>query len=212
MLSSIVAVTASVIALSACGGTGTRPGDMSAAEHRQAANQEEATADEHSNHTEGTGGPTLFDGTGVGADVYPEAVYSPIAVHAELTGQHRELAEAHRAAARALESFEEAECGAFPAATRASCPLLGQIVSTEDIEGGARARFDDNVNVDAAAAHITCHLAYAQTGGHEGMPSCPLYLRGVRSTRSGPSTVDFTIDGDVAALRARLSAHVVNPD
>lgn len=204
----LVAVSMSVIALAACGGNGTRPGDMSAAEHRRAADDEAAAAVEHSQHRDGTGPPTSFNATTEEADFFGEPVYSPNMVHLDLSGEHRELAAAHRAAARALESYEDAECGAFPAATRASCPLLGQVVSVEDIEGGVRAVFGESVNVDAATAHVACHIAYAGTAGHEGMDGCPLYLRGVRSVRSGPSTVDFTIDGDVAELRARLSAHV----
>lgn len=207
---SLITIVGVSIALTACGGSGTRPADMSAAEHRQAADDEAASADEHSEHDDGAGIQTGFTGSTASTDVFAEGVYSPIVVHAELSAQHRELAEAHRAAAQALESFEDAECGAFPASTRASCPLLGQVVSVEDIEGGARANFGEGVNVDAAAAHIACHLAYARTEGHEGVIECPLYLRGVQSARSGPSSVDFTVDGDVAELRTRLGAHVVH--
>lgn len=191
-------------------GAGTQPTDMSAEEHRRAAEREDELAHEHGGHEDVSSVPEALDGiSGRGGEIFGEAVYSPVAVHAQLTEEHQQLAAAHRAAASALESYEEHECGAFPAATRAACPLLGQVASVEDIPGGARAQFGENVNVDAATAHVACHLAYAQTVGREGMSGCPLYLPNVGSARSGPTTVDFVTDRDVEELRRRLAAHVV---
>ena len=116
------------------------------------------------------------------------------------------------AAAESLDSFEEAECRAFPPQTRGACPLLGQIESVEDVFGGVRLRFIEGVNVNAAIAHTRCHLAFARTRGRIGMESCPLYIIGVEATRlENSGTVELSVgnEEDLEELRRRIREHLI---
>ncbi|MEQ9077161.1 MAG: hypothetical protein RLP09_25090 [Sandaracinaceae bacterium] len=192
----------------ACGSSGTHPDDMSAEAHREAAAGEEREAAEHQSHyDEDTG-----DGTGQhGVDpalYYGIDVYNPTREHRRKARQHRLLAEQHRSAAAALEAFEEQECARFPPETRAICPLLGQLASIEDVEGGVRLRFADGVRENAIAAHMRCHLAFGRTHGREGMDLCPLYVDGASvGSNDGITLTTSAGDDAVAELRRRSRAH-----
>lgn len=198
--------------LSACATTGARPQDMSAQAHTQEAESHQHAAEEHAAQYDPSTSRTRRTPAASSEWAPGDSDYNPTAHHQSIAERHQRHARDHAAAAKALESFEEAECGSFAPAVRASCPLLGQVVAVENIQQGVRIRFADNVNIDAAAAHIRCHLAYAATQGREGMHHCPLYLKRVKSEKSGPHTIDLTA-GDsetTKALRQRTAKHVVN--
>lgn len=200
--------------LGACGAApGTRPDDMSAAQHRQMAAAEERKAERHEAHYDPSEEVTMRTaGTNAQGDViYAPRVYNPTRSHLHIAGQHRRHAEEHRAAARALEKFEQEQCKLFPPETRELCPLLGTLESVQNIEGGVRVRFLDGVNMPAATDHVLCHLAYGRTQGRQGMDSCPLYIEGVTAKRVDETrNVDLTVDdpAKVPELRARAAAHV----
>lgn len=203
------------LAVAGCGGAtadGTRPDDMSAEEHREAARAEEQRAEAHEERREP--GAASMPRARSSSEFYPPDLYDPTQVHSGHAHVHEEHAEAHRQAAQALEQFEQEQCASFPAETRSSCPLLGTVTDVEEIEGGVRVRFAEDANVEAITAHVRCHFAYARTQGYEGMDACPLYLEGVSIRRvEGEPAVELTVDerGRVEELRARARAHVVAP-
>ena len=204
-------------ALGACSSVppGASPHDMSVREHERAAAAEEAKAATHRaqydpqarERAPASGAGDTFD-----SFTYSDEVYNPTQVHLDEAQQHSEHAAAHRAAAASLRADEERECGKFPPAIRATCPLLGTVVQVEDVGGGVRIRVAESLNAQALYDHIRCHLAFAATQGFEGPKMCPLYLKGVRAVqRSDPHTVDLLAEGqaEVAELRAR--AHRLLP-
>jgi len=199
------------LAATACGGNqGTEPNDMSAEEHRRAGSEDDQAADGHDERYDpdarGTGGtgPQMAN-----ADLdYGLDVYNPTAGHHDRAERLRELAAAHRAAASALDQYEEAECGRFPTETRSTCPLLGNIAELTDVEGGVRIELVEGVRADAAADHMRCHLAFANTHGREGMPNCPLYVEGAAvGSSEGLTLTTGAGDEAVTELRRRARAH-----
>lgn len=195
----------------ACGGSGTHPNDMSAEEHRRTAGEEEHDANEQDAEydpdarTMGGGGSVTAQ-----SQFYALESYNPTAGHRAQAQGLRELAAEHRAAAAALEHFEERECGRFPPETRPSCPLLGQAREVTDVEGGVSIRLVDGANAAAVRDHSRCHLAFAATHGREGMDHCPLYVAGV-SVGPGEEGVTLVTDqgqAAVADLRRRARTHM----
>ena len=181
---------------------------MSADEHRQHAAEERAKADVHSARYDpnageevGTGGPFGY-GFGV-------SVYNPTGHHATEAAEHRAHAEAHEAAAAALEKFEDEACKELPPKTRAVCPLLGQIDDATNVSDGVAITPSPSVNREALVAHMRCHLAYAATAGFEGMDSCPLYVKGVTLEDDGSKLVLHAADAaSVKAVQSRTATHV----
>lgn len=168
---------------------GSRPDDMSAAEHR-------ATAERHA--AEAAKSDALFD-PAAKATRSPderedfgayEEVYNPTKVNLEIAEKHREHSRQHRAAATALETFEKQECRGFSTPVRASCPLLGVVERVNNIEGGVRLLLSDGVNTRAAADHMRCHYAFGRTRGRHGMSGCPLYLGDLEISVSGKRSID----------------------
>ena len=110
---------------------------------------------------------------------YPVDTYNPAIEHLARARQLEEHARQHRTAAAKLETFVQDECRDFPPETRASCPMLGPVGFIEDIPNGVRVGFTPKTRVDAVAAHMRCHLAYAQAYGFDTVESCPLYVKGL---------------------------------
>ena len=195
--------------LLACGGgdPSTQPEHSGAAEHRQAGAGQEEEAEHHE---------AQYDPTQVQQEAVPNSefwygldVYNPTEIHLQQAEEARTLAEQHRAAAASLESYEEQECARFPAETRASCPILGQVATVTDVPGGVRLEVKEGVRGDAVADHMRCHVAYAATEGREDMDRCPLYVQGA-NVESDDAIVLTTDAGDeaVAGLRRRARLHV----
>jgi len=61
-----------------------------------------------------------------------------------------------------------------------------------DIPTGVRVEFAQGARVDAALAHMRCHLAFARARGFQTASSCPLYMKGIE-IRLGlePRTVEI---------------------
>lgn len=202
-----------MISAAGCASSGTKPDDMSAAQHRGAAADKQAKADEHAKHHDVPAAPNPSPSAsgvvpGVNDLYFDTDVYNPTAKHALLSESYQNLADAHLAAARELETFEEKQCKSLPSATRSHCPLLGAVAKVSNIDGGVRLVLEDGANQAAVLAHIQCHFAYGRSQGHEGMDACPLYLKGVNSTE-GEGVISLTTANaeEVDELRARAATH-----
>ena len=194
----------------ACGGSGTQPDDMSAEEHRAAGDEHEEEAGTHDSRYDPEAQRTGRSIVGTSDFAYDEGTYNPTAHHQDTAERHRGIAQQHRAAAAALELFEEAQCSMFPPSTRVTCPLLGQTVEAADVPDGVRLRLREGVNADAALDHVRCHLAFARSHGRQGMDRCPLYLPevSVAPTEDGALILTTRDAEQVPALRERARTHV----
>lgn len=141
---------------------------------------------------------------------WPSGAYNPSERHLGHAREHEQHAMEHLAAARELDAFEEGACAAFPAETRSACPLAGHVEAVEPVRAGARVRLDADIDMNAAMAHMRCHVAFARSRAPR-LDSCPLYLPGVRVERVGGSReVELTVsdDAEVAKLRALALGHL----
>lgn len=148
-------------------------------------------------------------------------VYFPSENHDRRARRLRQSARLHEAAADALAAFEDEACRGIPAATRASCPLLGNVVSVRELPSNVEG--PSNVEIvfatsDAARnalPRIQCHLAFARSQGRDGMDACPLYLPGV-SAEAGASITSVRLrvaaDGDLEEVLRRARLHVQRED
>jgi hypothetical protein len=208
-------------------GSGTEPDAMSAEAHEHASSQHIEKALEHEQRyrpdvevprsSDRSDDPEFSDyysasDTNYFNDYHWGAdTYNSTERHLRHGERHRLHADAHEGAARELKTYEELQCGAFPVETRQLCPLLGQVESVEDVPGGVRIRFSEGVDVNAAVAHMRCHLAFARSKGRSGMDSCPLYLAGIEISRAAARPeVDLLADdaSTLELLRQRVRAHV----
>jgi hypothetical protein len=209
----IAAATALVLAAPlSCSSTppGAHPEDMSAKEHRAHSvdHQQQAGSAEQQYDP----GATVVEQRDESGVRYGVKVYNPTAGFQRIAREHREHADAHAAAAVALESFTEGECADFPPETRKVCPLLGQVASSEPSDGGVRITLVEGANAEAVRAHVGCHLAFAAKQGFEGMDACPLYLKGVTLEPGAAGAALELKAADpalVAPLRARTATHSV---
>ncbi len=136
---------------------GTRPDDMSAAEHEHAAGEHQAMSEQH----EGRYDPSATDtregrsgGARGGGPAWPVRIYNPTEGHHAEAERHAEHAAEHAAAGEALRRFEQAQCQGFPPETRASCPLMGTVASVEDIDGGVRLHVTAGVPSEAVLGKL----------------------------------------------------------
>jgi hypothetical protein len=191
-----------LVLVTAAGGCGTgrdavKPDDMSAVQHREEAARENEAARQHTKDYDPKATvPSPFRpaaGAGSGEYMFPLSVYNPTEVQLKQADQHRAHAKQHEKAAQALEHFETAECGGFPPAARAACPLMRPVTRIEDIGGGVRVTFAAGTPVHAVFAHMRCHYAYARARAFEDAASCPLYTRGIEIKRaSDPLAIEIT--------------------
>lgn len=204
----ILAASAATLLIACGGGQGTHPDDMSAEEHRRAAEREDTESERHGSQYDSDSRRPIGAQTAQSDMFFGLSDYNPTEGHLSQAQQHEDLAAEHRAASAALEAFEEQECARFPPETRRVCPLLGHVASVEDVDGGVRIQLSEGANAAAVADHMRCHLAFARTQGREGMDHCPLYVEG--ATVDGEEGITVTTDaGDqaVAELRQRARAH-----
>ncbi len=198
-----------------CGGSGTRPEDMSAEAHRREAQKHQTQSFAHADQDDLDA--TRLNPSGGAASPNAEldfgvTDYNPTAIHRAEAELHQQHAEDHRRAAEQLERFEQAECGSFPVSTRPLCPLLGQVASVERLSNGVRIRFIEDANAEAIEAHARCHIAFAQTQGRKGMDPCPLYVKGVQvaSEHAEPMSMDLVAEDTraVKQVQQRTETHV----
>lgn len=209
--------------LNGCVSSGTGPDDMSAEAHRATAAAEQQQAIEHFQQYDPQraarprpgylGNTAIYYDPNIYWDPYDPygyayydyfwdvGSYNPSLDHLDSAERLESHAADHLAAAQALETFEEAECKAFPPETRATSPLIGQVESAEEVFGGVSLNFKEGVDVNAAIAHMRCHAAFARTRGRIGMESCPLYIPGITISRGGNSNIVELTIGDQSQLR-----------
>jgi hypothetical protein len=161
-----------------------KPDGTSAAAHEQQANVETAQAQAEvaraTRDAPPLPSPTAAPANNPEAYNYPVDAYNPGAEHLARARELEAHAREHRAAAAKLETFVQDECRGFPPETRASCPMLGPVAQIRDIPQGVRVAFSAKTRVDAVAAHMRCHLAYAQAYGFDTVADCPLYVKGLQ--------------------------------
>lgn len=198
---------AAAIAVTSCGGAtpGTRPDDMSAAEHTRASRLHEARAQQHEARYDPSATTTRESHPAVASRAPVEATtthtFNPTSgEHEDALDEHEEARD-HAAAAQTLRQFEAVECRAFPPAEREACPLLSGVTGIEDVEDGVRIEFASNVPVATVLARMQCHFAYARARAYEDMTSCPLYIRGVVA-RAGPGASIELVATDSDVVRA----------
>jgi len=195
----LLVVSAAAVAAGACGTSHetVKPDDMGAAQHREEAARENAAARQHAREYDPkatvpstfhqAGGPTSGD------YAFPLSVYNPTETQLQRADEHHAHARQHEKAAQELERFEAAECGGFPPAARAACPLLRPVTRIDDLGDGVRVTFAAGTPIDAVFAHMRCHYAYARTRAFDDAASCPLYVRGIEIKRAkDPLAIDIT--------------------
>lgn len=193
-----------------------RPDDNSVAGHRAMAKKERREAKRSEQRYDPNARATVEESPATAAEIdapYNEAAYNPTAFYRDRAKRLREHARQHLAAAKALERFEAASCGKFPDKTRVVCPLLGQVVRAEPIEGGVRLVLAKGVNIQAMLAHMRCHYAFGRKMGRAGMRNCPLYLKGLAMGLSSDRTsIELTASDPavVQQIRERSATHVVS--
>jgi hypothetical protein len=162
-----------LVVVSGCAGQAlVRADDMSAADHRRAAEQAETRASRETRAYDGNASPAFPDG------------YDPKENHRHSADESREHARQHTAAAAFLEQFEDAQCAGVSPSSRAACPLLGPLVRLDDVPGGVRATFASPARARAAIAEMRCHYAFARARHFDEQVGCPLYVTGI-DVRSG---------------------------
>lgn len=162
-ISSAVAV---LLFLGCAGHELVRADEMTATQHRLAAQEENAAAAKAAGS-----GPAVQAVDSDGYDWNAERQYD--------ADRRREHARQHEAAAAFLEQFEDRECRHVAPGSRAACPLLGPLVRIEDVPGGIRATFADARRVPTAIAEMRCHYAYARTRHFDEAIGCPLYVQAI---------------------------------
>lgn len=160
-----------------------KPDSMSAEQHRQEADKEMTRAQTEIARANRDAPPppnlTVSNGNPAGY-YYPVDAYNPAGEHLLRARALEEHARQHRDAATKLEAFAQDECGGFPPETRPACPMLGPVSQIADAPMGVKVWFTPNTRVDAVAAHMRCHLAYAKVYGFDTVQACPLYVRGLQ--------------------------------
>lgn len=201
---------------------GTRPDDMSGAEHRDAARSHRRAASAHARkydpnaraHQPASYGlPTVraINGDGpLGSDAtvaYGERQYNPTNEHREQAELHREHMRQHSGAAAALEASTDSACHALPATVRTECPLVAGVAAVEAITDGVRVRLVAPASVESFVARARCHHAFARERHFRSMTACALYLPTVevRPGRDGASVLIQSSDPAIAAaIRERI--------
>lgn len=184
---------------------GTRPGDMTAAEH----------LDNARSHTEQISG---WRGTYRG--VYgghhagywgPGSGWYPWYYSWDPDEEHRALAAAHRDAADQLKLQFEAACAYFPRGLEVESPLDSFTTSISAIPSGVVFHVSDRAgSPDAVLASLRCHRAWLQLAPNPAAANNPLLIEGVKwMTHAGRDDVEVMAtarDDGAAAELARRSA------
>lgn len=188
-----------------CGGAQDVPDmNLTANGHEAAAENEEREArtemaryDPEAREVVGTRGPNANYGI-------PVEVVNPTDSHRASAEDHEERANEHRVRASEMREYEAVSCRWIPTETRHSCPLLLGVQNIDDVDGGVRITFNDEVAVTPVYEHLRCHLAYAAAEQGNEAQSCALWVHGARVTNEGRSLILTTSDGTrVDELRRR---------
>lgn len=213
-----------LLSIAACATTaeGTKPHDMSTAQHEAAAAREEAAAEAAASESGA--------GQSCGDKVCWTSVANPSEQNNADAKHHEELAEQHRAAAEALRAAEAEACAGIDEADRVTSPFFhrediinvtkaevpvneGQDVVSVFAGGTAEFRAVPGMTVQWLQRLVDCHQARAASVGYS-MPEmnyCPLMLKDVTATVT-PAHGAFAItvtskDGETAEeIWRRMSA------
>ena len=192
----------------------TSPDEMSAEAHREEAARHQRAALEEASKYDPSARATSFEKMSPlqndGAPFLRE--YNPTADHLKAAELQRRHAEAHSAAAAALERFEDAACGPIAPESRSACPLLTPYVSrVEETPHGVKLTLKTGADGDQLASRMRCHLAFARAEGYpeEEAESCPLYRRGVTITKPGPMLIELSATQARTAQQLRADARAL---
>jgi hypothetical protein len=207
---------------------GTQPHDMSATQHEAMAKHEEQAAASHADQHDPEAKKEeshCTNKTGCWT-----SVSNPTAQHGQDAEKHRELAQKHRAASKALTSAEANACSGVPDDDRDISPFYHrediQSISplTEEVKAGKASttkevgvtvvfRAVPGLTAEWLQRVVDCHLARAAAMGHQmaGMEYCPLELKGVKAKVSSAGNgfaVNVSADdvATVAELKKRGAA------
>ncbi len=139
------------------------------------------------------------------------APYNPSDVHLQEADRELEKANAHLAAAKTLETFEDKACEGLSAGERSSCPLFASSVKrVEWVKDGFKLVMKDPNQTAPTFARLRCHLAYAVASGFD-RPSCPLFLKGTKLSEEGGTSIIFSSESAEVAEALRAQARRVFP-
>jgi hypothetical protein len=204
-------VTVTLVSLALCGGCasaeGTKPHDMSTAQHEATASQEAASSQQHAMQYAPDANVQVEQcvrpgGAKAGGGCWTSTV-NPTEQHKIEAAEHERLAEQHRAAAQSLRDAEATACAGLDEADRATSPFYHRedisevgkaeltvsegIGSHQEFAGGrAVFRALPGMTAEWLQRLVNCHLARAAAVGFS-MPEmsyCPLMLKGVSATVS----------------------------
>lgn len=182
---------------------GTKPHDMSTAQHEAAAANENATAQGHGDQYE-PGAASAVQRCDPKRTTCWTSTTNPTEKHRGESEDHEKLAQQHRAAAQALRDAESASCAGLSEEDRATSPFfhredISAVRKAErnvtDGQGSTRQEFAGGTAVFRAVPGMTaewlqrlvnCHTARAASVGFEmpEMPYCPLVLKGISANVS----------------------------
>ena len=141
----------------------------------------------------------------------PFEPYFPSDEHLQAADRELAAANAHLAAAKSLEKFEDKACEGVSAGERASCPLFASTVRRVDwVKDGFKLTFKQVTDAAQTFPRLRCHLAYAVASGFD-QPSCPLFLKGTTLRREGTDAIAFESDSPEVAVALRAQARRIFP-
>jgi hypothetical protein len=197
---------ASALALSC---TTTRPEEMTATEHRNAAQLHEQEAQrQREMYNPGLTREVPVRSPFVDSPDRYTGGYNPTADHLQTADREMRAAADHLRAARRLELFEDARCKDIAPEVRSACPLLASSVEhVTEVPAGVVLYLKPGVDAVDTHRRLDCHLAYAQTEGFA-RPSCPLFVKGVNlSLELAPKhAINFFSDDPLVAEELKLQA------
>lgn len=136
----------------------------------------------------------------------PFESYEPSDAHLQAADRELIEANAHLAAARSLEAFEDQACGGLSAAQRSACPLFASSVRrVEWAKDGFKLLFKQASEAAQTYPRLRCHLAYAMANGFD-RPSCPLFVKGTTLRQEGADGIVFAGDSVEVARALRVQA------
>ena len=187
----------SALVLGCAADPGTKPHDMSAAQHDAAANQEMQAASGHAEQHDPAATKQSTDCAGRGCWT---SVSNPTAQHGDDAKRHRELAQKHRAASTALVDAEAHACVGLSEDDRDMSPFhhrediesvsplveevkAGKGTTKKEVGTTIVFRAVPGLTAEWLQRVVDCHLARAAAVGHDmpEMPYCPLVPKGAKA-------------------------------
>lgn len=198
-----------MLAAGVLGCSHTKPGEMSAEEHRREVYSHLREAQSHEAQYDPNAAPAAAlrpvpIETGPGGPTVEYWVYNTTEHHLADAAVERDHAMEHARAAQALEKFESAECQGIDPVVRRGCPLLNPYVTqVTETAGGVELKLKPNAPGASMVQRMRCHLAFARTRGFEGVPYCPLYFKGVDIQLSKDGSC-VNVQGESPAVAAEI--------